>query len=261
MKNQINCPFDEMMIYSKNLEVPRNAYQRELNPNRVRKIAAEFDEHIANDPKVSFRDGHYYVFDGQHTIAARKLRNGGQDLPIRCKVFYGLSELDEAILFAQQTGTSAQLTAGAKLRALIYGNDPDAVAFLKATEDVGLRLDYNQDRGKCRIGCVGTAYSIYKKVGEKIYKEGMQHIVNAWDGAPDSLRFEILLGVVFFVDLYHDEYSPKRLVEQLRRYDPLTIYREGRSLGVNMAGYKKYMYQVYRMYNGNSRRYMLPLKF
>ena len=82
MKNLINCPFDEMMIYSKNLEVPRNAYQRELNPNRVRKIAAEFDEHIANDPKVSFRDGHYYVFDGQHTIAARKLRNGGQDLPI-----------------------------------------------------------------------------------------------------------------------------------------------------------------------------------
>ena len=71
MKNLINCPFDEMMIYSKNLEVPRNAYQRELNPNRVRKIAAEFDEHIANDPKVSFRDGHYYVFDGQHTIAAR----------------------------------------------------------------------------------------------------------------------------------------------------------------------------------------------
>ena len=37
MKNLINCPFDEMMIYSKNLEVPRNAYQRELNPNRVRK--------------------------------------------------------------------------------------------------------------------------------------------------------------------------------------------------------------------------------
>ena len=35
MKNLINCPFDEM-IYSKNLEVPRNAYQRELNPNTLR---------------------------------------------------------------------------------------------------------------------------------------------------------------------------------------------------------------------------------
>lgn len=261
MRNISECPFDEMMIYSKNLEVPRSAYQRELNPVRVRKIAAEFDEHIANDPKVSFRNGHYYVFDGQHTIAARKLRNGGKDLPIRCKVFYGLSELDEAILFAQQTGTSAQLTAGAKLRALIYGRDPDALAFLRATESVGLCLDYNQDRGKFRIGCVGTAHAIYKKVGEDIYKEGMQHIVDAWEGAPDSLRFEILQGVIFFVDLYHKEYNPKRLVQQLRRFDPLTIYREGRAMGVNMAGHKKYMYQVYRMYNGSSRKYALPLKF
>ena len=261
MKNLNNCPFDVMMIFSKNLEVPRSAYQRELNPIRVRKIAAEFDERIANDPKVSFRDGHYYVFDGQHTIAARKLRNGGEDLPIRCKVFYGLSELEEAILIAQQTGASAQLTAGARLRALVYGRDPDALAFLKATESVGLRLDYNQDRGKHRIGCVGTAYGIYKKVGEEIYKEGMQHIVDAWEGAPDSLRFEILQGVVFFVDLYHAEYDSKRLVKQLRKYEPLTIYREGRSMGVNMAGHKKYMYQVYRMYNGSSRKYALPLKF
>ena len=198
-------------------------------------------------------------------IYTGKIRNwkevGGEDLPIRCKVFYGLSELDEAILFAQQTGASAQLTAGARLRALVYGRDPDALAFLKATESVGLRLDYNQDRGKHRIGCVGTAYGIYKKVGEEIYKEGMQHIVDAWEGAPDSLRFEILQGVVFFVDLYHAEYDSKRLVKQLRKYEPLTIYREGRSMGVNMAGHKKYMYQVYRMYNGSSRKYALPLKF
>ncbi|MCD7957369.1 MAG: hypothetical protein LUG93_16815 [Lachnospiraceae bacterium] len=29
--------------------------------------------------------GCYYVFDGQHTISARVARNGGRDLPIRCK--------------------------------------------------------------------------------------------------------------------------------------------------------------------------------
>ena len=81
------------------------------------------DERIANEPKVSCRDGRYYVFDGQHTIAARKLLNGGRDLPIRCKVFYGLTESDEALLFAQQTGASASLTAGAKFRALVYGGD------------------------------------------------------------------------------------------------------------------------------------------
>ena len=44
----------EMVINSKFLEVPRSYYQRNLNANRVKRIAAEFDERIANAPKVSF---------------------------------------------------------------------------------------------------------------------------------------------------------------------------------------------------------------
>ena len=59
--------YKELTLNSRNLIVPREAYQRELNLARVRKIAAEFDEHIANEPKVSCRNGHYYVFDGQGT--------------------------------------------------------------------------------------------------------------------------------------------------------------------------------------------------
>ena len=82
----------EMVINSKFLEVPRSYYQRNLNANRVKRIAAEFDERIANAPKVSYRDGHYYVFDGQHTIAARKLLNNNCDLNIVCKVYSGLTE-------------------------------------------------------------------------------------------------------------------------------------------------------------------------
>ena len=45
----------EMVINSKFLEVPRSYYQRTLNANRVKRIAAEFDERIANAPKVSYR--------------------------------------------------------------------------------------------------------------------------------------------------------------------------------------------------------------
>ena len=81
--------YKELTLNSRNLIVPREAYQRELNPARVRKIAAEVDEHIANEPKVSCRNGRYYVFDGQHTIAARVERNGGKPLMILCKVYYG----------------------------------------------------------------------------------------------------------------------------------------------------------------------------
>ena len=73
--------YREMTISSALMEVPREAYQRNFNVNRAKKIAEEFDERIANEPKVSFRDGRYFVFDGQHTVAARKFLNGGDDLP------------------------------------------------------------------------------------------------------------------------------------------------------------------------------------
>lgn len=42
----------EMVINSKFLEVPRSYYQRHLNANRVKRIAAEFDERIANNRNV-----------------------------------------------------------------------------------------------------------------------------------------------------------------------------------------------------------------
>lgn len=257
---KINNAYEVMCLSTGVLEVPRNTYQRNLNPERVRKIAAGFDEHIANEPKVSLRDGHYYVFDGQHTVAARIHRNKGKHLVIRCKVYRGLTEREEALLFAQQTGTSAKLTAGAELRALIYGGDPEATAFLRATERAGLHLEYGPSRGKGRIGCVKTALSEFRRVGADIYTEALTIIRQAWNGAPDSLRAEIIQGVVRFVEVYHDEYDRKRLVSRLHKVDPIVIYREGRAI-TNMPGYKKYLYQVLNVYNGSSRKNALDLKF
>ena len=63
------------------------------------------------------------------------------------------------------------------------------------------------------------------------------------------------------MDLYHDEYDPKRLISRLKRYDPLHIDREGKASGLNLAGYKKYLNQVWLMYNGSSRKNALPQKY
>ena len=242
MRMNSTSAYQEMMINSKLLEVPRGSYQRELNIKRVRKIAARFDPRLVNPPKVSYRNGHYYVFDGQHTIAVLKLLNGGKDLMIRCIVYTGMTESEEALLFAQQTGESAKLTPGDRMRAMIYGGDPECMAFLKATESVGLNLDYAQRRGKLRIGCIGTAFEEFKRVGADLYKEALSLIVAAWHGDPESLRAETIQSVIRFIELYRDEYDPRRLVTRLLKTDPLTIYREG-------------------IYNGSSKKKVLPMKF
>ena len=212
--------YEKMDINSSELVIPRDLYQRDLKRERVREIAENFNECIANEPKVSARDGKYFVFDGQHTIAARKMLNGGHDLPTICKVYRGLFLQDEALLFAQQAGFAAKVYPGAKLRALVFAGDLNAIAFKDATESTGLQLSFNQSRGQNRIGCVATAYSQFLSVGANIYMEALRVIAAAWDGHKDSLRAETIQGVTEFVKIYHDEYDHRRLVSRCRRYDP-----------------------------------------
>ncbi|MBR1757726.1 MAG: type II toxin-antitoxin system PemK/MazF family toxin [Lachnospiraceae bacterium] len=253
--------YQQMMLSSDVLEIPRNTYQRNLNPERVKRMSADFDERIANEPKVSKRNGKYYVFDGQHIIAARVALNEGKATPIRCKVFKGLNEKDEAKLFANQTGHSVAPGIGVKLRALVFAEDPEAVNFVRATEEAGLHIDFGQHKGKYRLACIAAALTEYRKLGHEKYKEALRLIVEGWDGDQDSLRAETITSVCRFVDLYDGEYDPKRLVKRFRSVDPMKIYRDGRALGFNMPGYKKYLYQVLLIYNGSSRKTALPIKF
>ena len=110
----------EMRYIDSALLTPCAEYQRVLRTRKVEEISATFSEYVANEPRVSYRDGRYHVFDGQNTIEARIACNGGHDLPILCKVFHGLSKKDEALLFAVQTGISTDLTSWQKMRMPVH---------------------------------------------------------------------------------------------------------------------------------------------
>ena len=65
------CKFAYRMVNSA-LLIPCIEYQRMLRMEKVSQIAENFSEYVANEPKVSFRDGRFYVFDGQNTVLAQK---------------------------------------------------------------------------------------------------------------------------------------------------------------------------------------------
>ena len=52
----ITPPYQMLVLHSKVLIYPREIYQRGVERKRVEMIAADFNEYIANEPKVSFRD-------------------------------------------------------------------------------------------------------------------------------------------------------------------------------------------------------------
>ena len=225
-----------------------------------RRVLKDYDLIMAftNEPRVSYRDGRYHVFDGQNTIEARIACNGGHDLPILCKVFHGLSKKDEALLFAVQTGISTDLTAGERLRADIVAEDEDACAFVAATEATGATFALDGIRAEWKIYCIRSAYYIYKNYGSDIYQEALKIIVEAWWGDSDSFLSGILHGVTRFVAMYRDEYSRERLIARLSTVHPKTITKNARKDTGNTAD--RHMKQILEIYNGSSRSLSLPIK-
>ena len=235
-------------------------YQRTLDKKKVDRIVANFDERVANEPKVSLRNGKYYVFDGQHTIAARKKLNGGKDLVILCKVFYDLSEKEEALLFATQTGHSSKPTSGITLRAKVIGNDPETLSFIKATEVVGLKPSFSDSKGKFRLRCINTAKNLFHKYGEAQYVNALRCVVDAWEGDPVSLRSEILITLCAFVNVYEGHFDRKKLSQKLQYVSPENIIRIYN--GVNgEGGKKKSMQFVLDVYNHRNTIDPQPVRF
>ena len=120
---------------------------------------------------------------------------------------------------------------------------------------------YFSQQDKIRIGCVGTAFRLYKQMGEPLYCETMRLIVAAWEGKPDSFRASVLKGMMHFVELYHGEFSEERLLRALRNIHPVDIYRIGQDDPAKLRGWKKYVFPIYTAYNGKCRKDALPMKF
>lgn len=68
----------ERIISTANLIIPRETYQRPFSMSRAQRIAAEFDERIANEPKVSFRDGKYFVLSAHYRCSQDFERQQGR---------------------------------------------------------------------------------------------------------------------------------------------------------------------------------------
>lgn len=255
---ELSLPYK--MAYVNSSEIDTTTYQRKLDKNKVKRIVAEFDERIANEPKLSYRDGRYYVFDGQHTIVARKSLNHDNDVDIVCKVYSDLTENDEALLFAQQTGISSKPTPGITLRAKKIGNDTEALLFIKVNEELNIQPSFSDVRGKYRLKCINTARKEFDKIGAKQYREAMKIIVDAWKGKSASLISEVIVAMCSFVNTYHGEFDRNKFAKKLSHIEPYDIVMAARTIG-ETGGKKKALKLLLDVYNNENNKDPLCVKF
>ena len=210
------CGFEYKSLISTMLDTDFS-YQRKIDAARVDRIVAGFDARLVNTIKVSNRDGHFYVFDGAHTLAALKRIHGDQPFSVDCKVFNGLTYEEEAYLFALQTGESKDVAFGVRMRAMLISHSAEAEAFRAHTTAVGLTLAENEgSASKGVIAAIAKAYRLFDTVGGNEYENVLRLIVDTWGGASWSLTSYILGGVAVFLREYGNEYNKERFIKRLR---------------------------------------------
>ena len=91
------------------------SYQRKIDAARVERIVNSFDPRLANEVKVSFRDGKFYVFDGAHTLSALKRIHGEEAFMVDCKVYYRLFHAGMATPIPLANGGTGASSAKAAL--------------------------------------------------------------------------------------------------------------------------------------------------
>ena len=239
--------------------VSDKSYQRALDVKRVKKIVDDFNPKLVNPIKVSFRDGKYYVFDGQHTLKALVLRNGNKDLPVECKIYQGLTQEQEAELFSEQNGLSKAVDIAAKMRAKHLAGDKEIIELKQCIDNLGILFDFSKNKASNKIICYNAVYKIYKKYSVFFLTEVLQIILEAWNGDEDSLRKEIISGMSIFCNTYSGQYDRTELIKKLKKVSAAFILREG-SVS-RTGGDKRFARQILNVYNKNKTANKLEDKF
>jgi hypothetical protein len=234
-------------------------YQRVVDMNRVGKIVANYNDNLVNPIKVSYRDDKFYVFDGQHTLAAIILKNNNVDLMVDCKVYYNLTQQDEAKLFSEQNGISRVVDSVSKFKALYVAGDIEIVDFKELTESLGVKMNFTKGKGYNKIIACTKAFKLFKYLPREDYMNLIYACKSSWDGIPESFCSEILGGMYIFFKNYSNELNVKTLISQLTRISPTAIIREGKLS--TQRGDERFAKQILYVYNKNLKTNKLKDKF
>jgi len=209
----------------KNL-VSNQKYQRGLCMMHVERTAQNFDVHQINPPKISFRDGLYYVINGQHTIEVIAKVTGSRDVPIWCMVFEGLTYEEEANIFANQQKYSWGLSPYDLFIANIESGQDKQIIISGDVERRGLFIA--PKRALCTICAITSLEWIFDKYGYDILDRTLRLVVGAWEGDSSSLSSSMLKGIAHLISSCGNKIRDDAFSERLGLIKPLEILADAR---------------------------------
>lgn len=141
--------------------------QRSLKPARVEQILSAIDLDALGEPVLSFRGDRYYIIDGQHRVRALAswLGDGWENQELKCKVFEGMTEQEEARMF-RLLNTVLGSTAFDKFKVGITEGREEETRIKSIVEAAGLFIARGRKEragGISAIGALRKAYQLSPK--------------------------------------------------------------------------------------------------
>lgn len=243
-------PYEFKLIPARDIAVNR-LYQRDIHKEIINKIVREFDYHKVDPVKVSFRDGVYYAFDGQHT-AIGLYTKFGQDYLVPCMIYYDVcSWTDEGELFEgrNKRGFSKSVSTFELWKSRLARGDEAATRIMRIAEKYGLKIP---TKGSCKgdgwIRALDALEGIYNDLGDQLFNEVLLIVSEAWHGSRESLVAPILRGMAVFVKAYYGDYDRNALIKRLNtNTNAKMIVSSGKAS--QATGNKKYAREILYAYN------------
>lgn len=205
-----------------------------INRASVNRIKREYDQSQVSPVVVSFRDGKYYIIDGQHTALAIYELNGedGATL-IYCDVREGLTYAQEAKLFYDLNTNKRPVGAADKIWALVVAGDANAIAF----KDLIERCGYTFGRKATNtISPIQTCWKIFNgRAGVARIENILTLIHDTWPTNTAAVSTSIINGLDLFFKYNEYEYNRERFIKVFSAINYKDIVNEAKSFYRGMS--------------------------
>jgi len=235
-------------------------YQRPVNELKIDKIIRNFNPNLVNPLKVSYRDGQYWVYDGQHTLESHRKMKGDNNFMMACIVRHGLTYEEEARLFALQNGEATKVGASDKVKAMEEAKDEKTIAFLTATRESGFDIIPGKRVSRNGyIGAVAKAEECYKKLGDYEYRHMLTLLKDTWGGEKWSVENTVLAGLCLLMRTYGTDLDDNRFMKKMAEVDEIDLNRTaGKYYDLSMPF--RYAMALATMYNKGGAKGTLKLR-
>lgn len=237
-------------------------YQRPVDGKEVSRLIREWDDRLLDPVVVSFRDGRFYVVDGQHRVAAMRWMNDGGTVMVPCKVYDGLTYEQEADLCYKLDKAKKRLSLSQSTNALVEsGADAESAEIRRLLERCGFTWALGQkSRKQNEVVSTRAVINAYRLLGGASFSRMFSLLRATWDGEPCSVNAVMISGLALFLKTYDTELNDSTFIKRLSAVDPDEIIRRGKlDFSTNRTALR-YARVLLEKYNGTRGGKKLPYR-